>query len=113
VVCSEFNVFYSILTMALQGKIFSAQFCTDSPFQLAVAGSKGNLQVLDLSSNAGVRRAFSNRAGIIVPEVPEVSGLQMEDEDTCKNLMRIIFHRKNLLSYPMMLSQNLKERLSQ
>lgn len=27
---------------------------------------------MDLSSNAGVRRAFSNRTGIIVPEVPEV-----------------------------------------
>ncbi|GAB5589852.1 rRNA-processing protein [Umbelopsis nana] len=62
------------------GKIFSAQFCTDSPFQLAVAGSKGNLQVLDLSSNAGVRRAFSNRAGIIVPEVPEKKPVELPDD---------------------------------
>jgi len=62
------------------GKIFSAQFCTDSPFQLAVAGSKGNLQVMDLSSNAGVRRAFSNRTGIIVPEVPEKKPVELPDD---------------------------------
>ncbi|KAJ2959691.1 hypothetical protein NQZ79_g4861 [Umbelopsis isabellina] len=62
------------------GKIFSAQFCTDSPFQLAVAGSNGKLQVLDLSSNAGIRRTFANRAGIIVPEVPEKQPVELPDD---------------------------------
>ena len=32
-------------------------------FRLAVAGSKGDLQVWDTSTNAGVRQAFGNRIG--------------------------------------------------
>jgi periodic tryptophan protein 1 len=47
---------------------------------LAVAGSKGKVQVLDLSSNAGIRRTFANRAGIIVPEVPEKQPVELPDD---------------------------------
>ncbi|KAG9292039.1 hypothetical protein G9A89_017939 [Geosiphon pyriformis] len=43
------------------GKVFSAQFCPDSPFQLAVAGSKGSVYIWDLATNAGVRHAFEGR----------------------------------------------------
>ncbi|KAL1920972.1 uncharacterized protein VTP21DRAFT_11607 [Calcarisporiella thermophila] len=52
------------------GKVFSAAFCPDSPFQLALAGSKGHVQIWDISSNAGVRRAFDGR-GVQLPEVTE------------------------------------------
>ncbi|RUP04125.1 WD40-repeat-containing domain protein [Jimgerdemannia flammicorona] len=54
------------------GKIFSASFCPDAPFHLAVAGSKGQVQVWDLSSNAGVRRAFEGRTPLIAKVKAEV-----------------------------------------
>ncbi|KAI8973573.1 WD40-repeat-containing domain protein [Mycotypha africana] len=44
------------------GRIFSTQFCPDSPFQLAIAGSIGKLHVWDMASNAGVRQSFSHQA---------------------------------------------------
>jgi periodic tryptophan protein 1 len=44
------------------GRIFSAQFCPDSPFQLAIAGSNGKMHVWDMASNAGVRQSFRHRA---------------------------------------------------
>ncbi|CAG8467046.1 8973_t:CDS:2 [Ambispora gerdemannii] len=43
------------------GKIFSLQFCPDSPFQLAVAGSNGSVYIWDISTNAGVRHVFEGR----------------------------------------------------
>ncbi|KAL9125689.1 MAG: hypothetical protein Q9217_005148 [Psora testacea] len=45
------------------GKVFSTQFAPDPEvaFRLAVAGSKGALQVWDTSTNAGVRRAFASQ----------------------------------------------------
>ena len=45
------------------GKVFSTKFAPDPEvaFRLAVAGSKGALQVWDTSTNAGVRRAFASR----------------------------------------------------
>lgn len=47
------------------GKIFSATFAPDQEvsFRLAVAGSKGNVQIWDTSTNGPVRRAFSARLG--------------------------------------------------
>ena len=47
------------------GKVFSTKFAPDPEvaFRLAVAGSKGALQVWDTSTNTGVRRAFANRMG--------------------------------------------------
>ncbi|CAG8443943.1 10865_t:CDS:10 [Ambispora leptoticha] len=43
------------------GKVFSLQFCPDSPFQLAVAGSSGSVYIWDISTNAGVRHVFEGR----------------------------------------------------
>jgi periodic tryptophan protein 1 len=47
------------------GKVFSANFAPDSQtaFRLAVAGSKGSLQVWDTSTNAAVRSAFASKTG--------------------------------------------------
>ncbi|CAG8675848.1 14219_t:CDS:2 [Acaulospora morrowiae] len=46
------------------GKIFSTQFCPDSPFQLAAAGSEGKVFIWDLSSNAGIRNSFNGRTNV-------------------------------------------------
>jgi periodic tryptophan protein 1 len=48
------------------GKVFSATFAPDNEvgFRLAVAGSKGAVQIWDTSTNAGVRKTFAGR----VPE---------------------------------------------
>ena len=45
------------------GRVFSTQFAPDAEvaFRLAVAGSKGAMQVWDTSTNAAVRRAFASR----------------------------------------------------
>jgi periodic tryptophan protein 1 len=40
------------------GKVFCTQFCPDSAFQLAIAGSNGKMHIWDMSTNAGVRQAF-------------------------------------------------------
>jgi periodic tryptophan protein 1 len=47
------------------GKVFSATFAPDHEvtFRLAVAGSKGIVQIWDTSTNAAVRRAFAGRFG--------------------------------------------------
>ncbi|EEP81910.1 conserved hypothetical protein [Uncinocarpus reesii 1704] len=47
------------------GKVFSTTFAPDNEvsFRLAVAGSKGVVQVWDTSTNAAVRRAFADRPG--------------------------------------------------
>ena len=46
------------------GRVFSARFAPDAEvsFRLAVAGSKGSLQVWDTSTNSAVRRAFAGKA---------------------------------------------------
>lgn len=45
------------------GRVFSTKFAPDQEvgFRLAVAGSKGRVQIWDTSTNAAVRRAFANR----------------------------------------------------
>ncbi|KAF8469526.1 WD40-repeat-containing domain protein [Kalaharituber pfeilii] len=55
------------------GKVFSVGFPSDKEvgFRLAVAGSKGHVQVWDTSTNAAVRRVFAGR-------VPEVEGVVKE-----------------------------------
>ncbi|RDW77093.1 WD40 repeat-like protein [Coleophoma cylindrospora] len=55
------------------GKVFSTTFAPDEEvgFRLAVAGSKGTLQIWDTSTNAAVRRAFSNRVAPAEGEVKE------------------------------------------
>ncbi|KAL1956339.1 hypothetical protein VTO42DRAFT_7422 [Malbranchea cinnamomea] len=47
------------------GKVFSTIFAPDQEvsFRLAVAGSKGVVQIWDTSTNAAVRRAFTSRLG--------------------------------------------------
>lgn len=55
------------------GKIFSVKFAPDSEvvFRLAVAGSKGIMQVWDTSTNAAVRRVFATRLAPIDDDIPE------------------------------------------
>jgi periodic tryptophan protein 1 len=45
------------------GKIFAASFCKDSPYLVAVGGSKGVLSVWNITENAGARRVFEGRQG--------------------------------------------------
>ncbi|KAH0844348.1 hypothetical protein AYO21_00818 [Fonsecaea monophora] len=53
------------------GRIFSAQFAPDPEvaFRLSVAGSKGRLQVWDISTNPSVRKVFAGRV-----QLPETDG---------------------------------------
>lgn len=55
------------------GKVFSTTFAPDPEvsFRLAVAGSKGIVQVWDTSTNAAVRRTFASRLPALEGEVPE------------------------------------------
>lgn len=55
------------------GKVFATTFAPDAEvgFRLAVAGSKGTMQIWDTSTNAAVRRAFANRVAPINGEVQE------------------------------------------
>ncbi len=55
------------------GKVFSTNFAPDQEvgFRLAVAGSKGAVQIWDTSTNAAVRRAFANRVAPVEGEVRE------------------------------------------
>ncbi|KAF2707769.1 periodic tryptophan protein-like protein [Pleomassaria siparia CBS 279.74] len=65
------------------GKVFSTTFAPDKEvgFRLAVAGSKGAVQIWDTSTNAAVRAAFSSK-------VPEIKGdgkerlVGLEESDT-------------------------------
>jgi periodic tryptophan protein 1 len=65
------------------GKVFSTTFAPDEEvgFRLAVAGSKGAVQIWDTSTNAAVRAAFANK-------VPQVKGdgrerlVGLEESDT-------------------------------
>jgi len=47
------------------GKVFSTTFAPDAAvgFRLAVAGSKGSVQIWDTSTNAAVRHAFATKVG--------------------------------------------------
>ena len=55
------------------GKVFSTTFAPDAAvgFRLAVAGSKGAVQVWDTSTNAAVRNTFANRMALVDGEVEE------------------------------------------
>ncbi|KAI9246854.1 WD40-repeat-containing domain protein [Sporodiniella umbellata] len=63
------------------GRIFTAQFCPDSPFQLAMAGSNGKMHVWDMSSNAGVRQAFHHEALANTPAVEEKKPVSLSLSD--------------------------------
>uniref|UniRef100_A0A2N9EWD9 Uncharacterized protein n=1 Tax=Fagus sylvatica TaxID=28930 RepID=A0A2N9EWD9_FAGSY len=43
-----------------KGAVFSVSFSEDSPFLLAIGGSKGSLEVWDTLSDAGIQRRFGN-----------------------------------------------------
>ncbi|KAL2369451.1 rRNA processing protein Pwp1 [Blastomyces gilchristii SLH14081] len=68
------------------GKVFSTTFAPDQEvsFRLAVAGSKGVVQIWDTSTNAAVRRAFSARLGPSAgEEVRErMIGISQNDSDS-------------------------------
>ncbi|KAA8643596.1 hypothetical protein EYZ11_011270 [Aspergillus tanneri] len=67
------------------GKVFSTTFAPDAEtsFRLAVAGSKGVVQIWDTSTNAAVRRAFASRVPELEGEVQERTvGLQADENES-------------------------------
>lgn len=67
------------------GKIFSTTFAPDTEvsFRLAVAGSKGVMQIWDTSTNAAVRRAFVSRMPSLEGEVQERTvGVQPDKDES-------------------------------
>ncbi|KAG0164519.1 hypothetical protein DFQ28_005773 [Apophysomyces sp. BC1034] len=63
------------------GRIFSAQFCPDSPFQLAIAGSNGSIHVWDMSTNAGVRQSFRNLNPAFTEPVEEKQPITLQNDE--------------------------------
>jgi periodic tryptophan protein 1 len=65
------------------GKVFSTKFAPDPEvaFRLAVAGSKGAMQIWDTSTNAAVRRAFASRMAPSKTE-PKEERIVGVDEDS-------------------------------
>ena len=67
------------------GKVFSTTFAPDAEvgFRLAVAGSRGAVQIWDTSTNAAVRRAFADRVAPIEGEVQErLVGVDEDSSDS-------------------------------
>ncbi|KAL2821732.1 WD40-repeat-containing domain protein [Aspergillus cavernicola] len=67
------------------GKVFSTTFAPDSEvgFRLAVAGSKGAVQIWDTSTNGAVRRAFVHRLPSLEGEVKErMVGMQPDRDES-------------------------------
>lgn len=67
------------------GKVFSTTFAPDADvsFRLAVAGSKGVMQIWDTSTNGAVRRAFVGRMPALEGEVQERTvGVQPDQNDS-------------------------------
>lgn len=67
------------------GKVFSTTFAPDQEvgFRLAVAGSKGAVQIWDTSTNAAVRSAFANKVPQIKGDGKErLVGLEESDTDS-------------------------------
>ncbi|EME79430.1 uncharacterized protein MYCFIDRAFT_156727 [Pseudocercospora fijiensis CIRAD86] len=65
------------------GKVFSANFAPDNEiaFRLAVAGSKGAVQVWDTSTNKAVREVFAGRVKMPEGDVKErLVGIEQDDE---------------------------------
>lgn len=60
-----------------QGKVFSTVFSPDDPLTLAAAGSKAKVQVWDVASSQGARKAFGKKlaeAGRQLREKERASG---------------------------------------
>lgn len=67
------------------GKVFSTAFAPDPEvsFHLAVAGSKGAVQIWDASTNGPVRRTFVSRMPDLAGDVPErVLGVNDDEEES-------------------------------
>lgn len=67
------------------GKVFSTTFAPDREvgFRLAVAGSKGAVQIWDTSTNAAVRSAFASKVPQIKGDGKErLVGLEESDTDS-------------------------------
>lgn len=67
------------------GKVFGAAFAPDAPvaFRLAVAGSRGAVQVWDTSTNAAVRAAFATRVAPVQGELRErLVGVADDEEES-------------------------------
>lgn len=67
------------------GKVFSTTFAPDAEvgFRLAVAGSKGDVQIWDTSTNAAVRRIFADRVAPSTGEVTErLIGIENDDSES-------------------------------
>lgn len=45
----------------MQGKVFTASWSPDDTLTIAAAGSKGLLQIWDVSANAGARRSLGEK----------------------------------------------------
>jgi periodic tryptophan protein 1 len=68
------------------GKVFSTNFAPDAEvaFRLAVAGSKGAVQVWDTSTNRAVREKFATRARLPAPDADikeRLVGLEQDNEE--------------------------------
>ncbi|KAJ9669018.1 rRNA-processing protein [Coniosporium apollinis] len=67
------------------GKVFSTTFAPDQEvgFRLAVAGSKGSVQIWDTSTNPAVRRAFATRVAPVEGEVKErLIGVEEDESES-------------------------------
>lgn len=67
------------------GKVFSSSFAPDQgvAFRLAVAGSKGNVQIWDTSTNAAIRNAFADKVAPSSGDVKErLVGVTEEESDS-------------------------------
>lgn len=68
------------------GRVFSTKFAPDPEvaFRLAVAGSKGAMQIWDTSTNAAVRRAFASRMAPSNGDVKEerIVGVEEDSSDS-------------------------------
>ena len=67
------------------GRVFSTTFAPDKEvgFRLAVAGSKGAVQIWDTSTNAAVRAAFASKVPAIKGDGKErLVGLEEQDTDS-------------------------------
>ena len=81
---------WRVTLIPVQGKVFTARFSPDpeTPLTLAAAGSKALVQIWDIASNAGARKAFGDRLrkhGRELGEIKKGGGVvgivNEEDED--------------------------------
>ena len=67
------------------GKVFTTRFAPDPEvaFRLAVAGSKGSMQIWDTSTNAAIRRAFGNRMAPSIGDAEDrLVGVEEDSSDS-------------------------------